>query len=369
MTHTDIITKPGVKQGFAFLGFGCMRFPSSVKEVIKMTDAYLETGLNYFDTAYIYGGSEDALRKALVTRHPRESYMIADKVPPWKVRNQKDCDKTLNSIFDRLKVDYLDFLLIHSIDEDNARSADKADMYNWAADQKKKGYVKHIGFSFHGTTELLNSLLCEHPEMEFVQLQLNYMDMLRGHAKQWQETALKHDKPVIAMEPVRGGALAKLPPAAEALMKAHSQNDSIASWAMRYAATIPGVACVLSGMSTLAQMKDNIKTFSPLKPLSDQEIDIIEAALVETGKASPIACTGCKYCLADCPQQIEIAHCFALYNEVKRGSQKWNLQQTYDATPAGHFASDCIACGKCVKRCPQHIDIPEELKKVEKMFN
>ena len=369
MTHTDIITKPSVKKGFAFLGFGCMRFPSSEKAVVKMTDAYMEAGFNYFDTAYIYGGSEDTLLKALVTRHPRESYMIADKVPPWKVKDRKGCDKILNSMFDRLKVGYLDFLLIHSIDEDNARCADKADMYDWAVEQKKKGHAKHIGFSFHGTTQLLDTVLCDHPEMEFVQLQLNYMDMLRGHAKQWQETALKHDKTIIAMEPVRGGALAKLPPSAEVLMKAHSQNSSIASWAMRYAATIPGVACVLSGMSTLAQMQDNIKTFSPLKPLNNEETNIIEAAVVEMGKASPIACTGCKYCQPDCPQQIEIAQCFALYNEVKRGSQKWNLQQTYDTIEPGHMAADCIACGKCVKRCPQHIEIPDELKKVEGMFN
>jgi len=368
MTHADIISKPSESKGFAALGFGCMRFPSGLGEVVKMADAYLEAGFNYFDTAYIYDGSEDMLRKALVARHPRDTYMIADKIPPWRVRNRKGCDKLFGSMLARLKVDHLDFLLVHSLDEDNDRSAVNADIYNWAAEQKQRGTAKHVGFSFHGSTELLEHLLTVHPKMEFVQLQLNYIDVKRGLAKEWLEMAAKHDMPVIAMEPVRGGALAKLPPAAESLMKAHSPDSSVASWAVRFAATLPGVTCMLSGMSTLAQMQDNIQTFTPLKPLSGEEMDILDAALVEMGRAAPIACTGCNYCLAECPQQIVISQCFSLYNEVKRGSEKWNLQQVFDTIPRGQRAADCIDCGACVKRCPQHIDIPGELKKVSGMF-
>jgi len=368
MTHADIISKPSLHKDFAALGFGCMRLPSGLGEVVKMTDAYLEAGLNYFDTAYVYGGSEEMLGKALVARHPRDTYMIADKIPPWNVRNRKGCDKLFKTMLDRLKVDHLDFLLVHSLDEDNERSAVNAEMYDWAAEQKKRGATKHVGFSFHGSTELLEHLLTVHPEIEFVQLQLNYIDVRRGLASEWLEMAAKHEKPVIAMEPVRGGALAKLPPAAEKMMKAYSPDSSIASWAVRFAATLPGVTCMLSGMSNLAQMQDNIRTFTPLKPLSSEEMDIIEAVLVEMGKVAPISCTGCNYCLAECPQKIAISQCFSLYNEVKRGGEKWNLKQVYDTIPQGQRAADCIDCSACVKRCPQHINIPDELKKVGSMF-
>jgi len=368
MTHADIVTKPGVQKGPAFLGFGCMRLPGRESAVIRMTDAYLEAGFNYFDTAYIYEGSEEMLNKALVARHSRESYMIADKMPPWKVRSRKDCDKIFDCMLERLKVDYLDFLLVHSIDEDNERSARNADIYGWAAEQKKKGKARYTGFSFHGNNKLLRKVLDAGPEMDFVQLQLNYMDVLRGQAGKLQETVIKFDKPIIVMEPLRGGALAKLPSTAEALMKAHSPDSSVASWACRYAATLPGVTCVLSGMSSLEQMQDNIRTFSPLCPLSKEETDIIEAVLVELGKISPIPCTGCKYCMKGCPQQIEIAQCFSLYNDVKRGGQKWNLRTIYDTLPKKRRAEGCTGCGKCIKRCPQHIKIPEELKNVSKMF-
>jgi len=369
MTHADIVSKPGTQNGPAFLGFGCMRLPREESTVIQMTDAYLEAGFNYFDTAYVYEGSEEMLSKALVARHPRESYMIADKIPPWKVSGRKDCDKLFDSMLDRLKVGYLDFLLVHSIDEDNDRSARNAGVYGWVAGQKKKGNARHIGFSFHGNNELLKKVLEDYPEMDFVQLQLNYTDVLRGRAGTLQETVIKYDKPIIVMEPLRGGALAKLPPAAGALMKAHCPDSSVASWACRYAATLPGVTCMLSGMSNSEQMQDNIRTFSPLYPLSKEETDVIEAVLVELGKISPIPCTGCKYCMESCPQQIEIAHSFSLYNDVKRGGQKWNLRTVYNTIPKKHRAAGCVDCGECVKRCPQHIKIPEELKKVTEMFS
>ena len=365
MTHSDILLKPSENKGFASLGFGCMRLPD-VKEVAQMTDLYLEAGFNYFDTAYEYGGSEEKLKKALVARHPRDSYMVADKIPPWETRDRKSCDKIFKTMLSRLGLDYLDFLLVHSLDEDNERSALKADIYGFAAEQKKKGSVRHVGFSFHGSTELLEKIFKAHPEMEFVQLQLNYIDVLRGSAKQWQDMAIKYDKPIIVMEPMRGGALANLPSAAEALMKTHAPDVSVASWANRYAATLSGAVCLLSGMSSLAQMRDNIRTFSPLKPLSKEEMEIIEAVLTQLGKVSSIPCTGCKYCLACCPPQIEIAQCFSLYNEFKRGGAHWNLSMIYDTIPQGRRPEDCTACGACVERCPQKIDIPGELKRVSK---
>ena len=369
MNHRDILKKPAENKGFASLGFGCMRLPSALSEVIKMTDAYLEAGFNYFDTAYIYGGSEEMLNKALISRHKRESYMIADKIPPWNVSDRSSCDKLYRTIMKRLGLDCLDFLLVHSLDDDNERKAVSAGLYDWAAEQKKKGNAKHVGFSFHGSAKLLEKLFNDHPEMEFVQLQLNYMDIMRGNGGQWHQLAIKYDKPIIVMEPVRGGALANLPPAAQSLMKGYAPDDSVASWAMRYAASLPGVTCVLSGMSSIAQMKDNIHSFSPFKPICGEEMAIIEAVLTEMGKVSSIPCTGCGYCLPDCPLSVEIEKCFALYNEAKRGGEKWNLSMVYDTIPTSRRAGDCTACGACLKRCPQHINIPKELLAVGRMFD
>jgi predicted aldo/keto reductase-like oxidoreductase len=241
-------------------------------------------------------------------------------------------------------------------------------MFGWAAEQKAKGALRHVGFSFHGTTELLEHVLTTHPEMEFVLLQLNYIDVLRGKAGELHETARRHNKPVIVMEPVKGGSLAALPPNAEAILKAHSPESSIASWAIRYAASLPGATCVLSGMSTVAQMEDNLKTYNPFKPITAQELEILEKALMEISKISTIPCTYCKYCIADCPQNIEIATCFSLYNDIKRGAEGWNVQMLYGAVPPGQRAGDCINCGVCVPRCPQHIDIPKHLETVAARF-
>jgi predicted aldo/keto reductase-like oxidoreductase len=202
--------------------------------------------------------------------------------------------------------------------------------------------------------------------MEFVQLQLNYIDVLRGQAGAWQQIAIKHDKPIIVMEPIKGGTLANLPPAAEKILKAHAPDRSVASWAIRYAATLEGATCLLSGMSDLNQMKDNINSFKPLEPLSETETKVLENALAELSKISVIPCTACKYCLADCPKGIDIPSCLNLYNEVKRGGAHWNLASLYRAIPRDNRAEACTECGICIERCPQKIDIPKELKEVVK---
>ena len=329
----------------------------------------MEAGFNYFDTAYVYGGSEEKLREAVVKRYARDSFLAADKIPPWMTtKDRASCDKLLNESLKRCGLDYFDFYLVHSLDEGNERKAVSNGVYEWAAEQKKKDLVKHVGFSFHGTTELLEHMLTVHPEMEFVQLQLNYIDILRGKAGELLELAQKHNKPVIAMEPVKGGALASLPPAAEAVLKASRPDVSAASWAMRYAASLPGVSCVLGGMSSVEQMRDNIKTHSPFEPLTEDDLGVIENVLQELSKISSIPCTYCKYCVADCPENIEIPVCFNLYNDIKRGSSKWNVEGLYAALPEGRRAGDCTACGSCIARCPQHIDIPENLKTVARQF-
>ncbi|MCL2839802.1 MAG: aldo/keto reductase [Defluviitaleaceae bacterium] len=351
----------------AVLGFGAMRLPDT-EQVSKMVDAYLDSGSNYFDTAYIYDGSEEALKKTLVTRHPRNSFVIADKLPPWLVNNHADCKKIFEESLTRLGIDYFDYYLVHSLDDSREDDVEKKELFSWVADQKKKGLVKHVGFSFHGTTAYLDRLLKRHPEVEFVQLQLNYMDILRGPAGEWHELGLKYNVPIIVMEPVKGGSLAKLAPAAEKLFKDYAPDRSIASWAMQYAGTLKGVTLVLGGMSTLEHVQDNVKTFKNLKPFTTEEMGLIESALVEMSKVASIPCTACKYCHTDCPQQIDIASCFSLYNDVSRGDAEWNRAMMYKTLPEGRRADDCTGCGICLSHCPQHIDIPDRLQVVVKKF-
>ncbi|MCL2456819.1 MAG: aldo/keto reductase, partial [Defluviitaleaceae bacterium] len=325
----------------SFLGFGAMRLPDE-NETKKMVDAYLEGGGKYFDTAWIYGGSEEMLRKTLTTRHARENFFVADKLPPWEVKNHDDCDRILAEQFRRTGLDYFDFYLIHSLSDEKEKEVNEHKLFEWGVAQKKKGAIKHLGFSFHGTTAYLSRLLAERPEVEFVQLQLNYIDVMRGNAGEWQELALKHNVPIIVMEPVRGGLLAKLPARAEEIFKDHAPERSVASWAIQYAATLQGVTCVLSGMSSLEHVRDNLKTFENLQPLSQNEIDMLELVLFELGKVSSIPCTACKYCI--CPLEINIPACFSLYNDLKRGGIDWNLKMMYATLPEKKRADDCVRC-------------------------
>jgi len=364
MKHHDVLNP---NPTHAALGFGFMRVPSA-QETAGMVDMYMEAGFNYFDTAYVYGGSEEKIKKTVSNRYDRDSFLVADKLPPWSVRSKKDCDRLLNESLRRCGLDYFDFYLIHSLDEDNERSAVNGGIYDWIAYQKLKGICKHIGFSFHGSTELLDHLLSVHPEMEFVQLQLNYIDILRGKAGELHEVALKYKKPVIVMEPVKGGMLAELPENAESIFKKYAPGCSAASWAIRYAASLTGATVMLSGMSTVEQMGDNLKTYSPFRPVTGEDLSIIENVLQELSKVAVIPCTSCKYCLEECPQNIAIPTCFNLFNDSKRGAEGWNVQNLYDSLAEGQRAGDCTACGACVPRCPQKIDIPSQLKTVAKKF-
>ena len=349
------------------LGFGLMRLPE-VGITGKMCDEFLDAGFNYFDTAYVYDGSEEQIKQALVKRHPRESFIVANKIPPWRVNKPEDRDKLLKESLKRTGLDYFDFYLVHSIDDSREEDVLKSEMFEWSFEQKKKGLIKHVGFSFHGSTPVLKSLLNRFPQVEFVQLQLNYQDIMNGPAGQWQELALIAKVPIIVMEPIKGGSLAALPAPAEKLLKERDPSRSIASWALQYAANLEGATCVLSGMSTQGQMTDNLKTYKDLKPLSPDELELLKKVITEMSKVSSIPCTACKYCLKDCPSDIEIATSFSLYNEVKRGAEKWNRQIMYTAIPEGRKASDCTSCGACLPHCPQHINIPKKLKQVAKEF-
>ena len=354
----------------AALGFGAMRMPSDKSELDKMIDTYIESGHNYFDTAYIYGGSEEALGKSLIARHSRESYVIASKLPPWHVHSSpKDCEKIFAEQLERTGLKYFDFYLVHSLDESREQDVEDKGLFEWCFNLKKQGLVKHVGFSFHGGTEYLKRLLQRHPESEFVQLQQNYVDNLQGSAAQWQNVALENKKPIIIMEPVKGGSLANLPAPAEKLLKEYAPHRSIASWAIQYAATLEGATCVLSGMSNMEQLSDNIQTFNDLKPLTNSERTLLDQVLVEMSKVANIPCTACKYCHNECPQDINIAENFMLYNEVKRGSAHWNASILYKTIESNRRAHACTSCGLCVSHCPQHINIPKELELVVETFS
>lgn len=351
------------------LGFGFMRLPKEEKATAQMVDAYLESGYNYFDTAYIYTDSEVTLGKTLVQRHPRESYVVANKLPPWEVTNAPaDCEKIFKEQLRRTGLEYFDFYLVHSLSDGREQGIEKQQLFEWCVKQKEKGLIKHLGFSFHGGTAYLERVLKKYPMTEFVQLQQNYIDNINGNASEWQDLAIKYNLPIIVMEPVKGGTLAKLPLAAEKLLKEYAPDRSIASWAIQYAATLQNATCLLSGMSNMEQMQDNINTFKDMRPFSQEEKGLLNQVLAEISKATGIPCTACKYCHAECPVNIDIASCFAYYNEIKRGVEKWNATALYDSLPKEHRANACISCGACVPICPQQIDIPKGLEDVVNMF-
>ena len=351
-----------------------MRLPQKdgqidLEQLKAMVDLYLEKGFTYFDTAYPYHGgqSEVATREALVKRHPRSTYQLATKLPVWEVKQASDLQRLFNTQLERTGAEYFDFYLLHALDKNRLASLDSFDMWGFVAGLKAKGLVKHIGFSFHDTADVLDEILTKHPEMEFVQLQINYADWEDKdvQSKACYEVALKHNKPIIVMEPVKGGRLASMSPDTEVIMKTAEPSMSVASWAVRYAASIENLVTVLSGMSNLAQMQDNLSYMVDFKPLSQSERSVVDAVVRKNAEIPTIPCTDCKYCVEDCPQKINIPGIFETYNDLKvyhnldamKGHYKW-------VTKDGGKASDCIACGLCEGHCPQHIPIIENMKEI-----
>jgi predicted aldo/keto reductase-like oxidoreductase len=352
----------------AKLGFGVMRLPEDFAETCRMFDMYLDGGGDYFDTAWIYGNSEETLGRGLVARHARDKFLLADKLPPWQVKNHADCEKLFTEQLRRCRTDFFDFYLVHSIDDNREDEIENHGLFEYVAEQKKKGRVRHMGFSFHGTAECLARVLKRHPEAEFVLLQLNYADMLRGPAGQWHKVAADAGIAIQVMEPIKGGSLVKLPATAEQILRAQDPQRSMASWALQYAAGLDGVTCVLSGMSSEEHVRDNLHTFENFnRPLTPQETDALTRAMDETAKVAGIPCTACKYCHAPCPQGIDIASCFSLYNDKKR-DDGWNVSMMYKTIPPGRRAEDCTLCGICNPHCPQKIDIPKSLHQAAQAF-
>ena len=288
------------------LGFGLMRLPQKEGEidleaVCKMADRYMEAGLNYFDTAYVYHGgkSEWAAKKALVERYPRDSFYLATKLPAWCIKSPEDRDRIFEEQCERAGVDYFDFYLLHSIEEGgNYDTYEKFKCFEWGMEKKKQGRIKHLGFSFHGTPALLERLLNDHPEVEFVQIQLNYIDWDNPviSSGRLYEILRERNIPIIVMEPVKGGTLASPPPEALKLFEAARPGASAASWALRFVASLPGIMTILSGMSNEEQMQDNLNTFTSFEPLSDGDRQVIEGVKgIMHGKPT-IGCTACRYC-------------------------------------------------------------------------
>lgn len=356
------------------LGFGLMRLPMTGSEIdmdqVKiMVDRFMAAGFTYFDTAYVYhnGKSEEVAKEAVVKRYPRESFQLATKMPVWMVKKKEDFQTLFNTQLERTGAGYFDFYLLHSLDREKANSVEELGGWEFGLEMKKKGLIKHLGFSFHDNAEALDEILSRHPEAEFVQLQINYMDWDNKdvQSKACYEVARKYNKPVIIMEPVKGGSLAAMRPEIQELFKEENPDLSIASWAVRFAASLDGVVTVLSGMSNIPQMEDNLSYMSDFKPLKDKEYQVISKVIEELAKIPTIPCTGCRYCVDDCPQKINIPDIFNNYRDYKlydnlessKGGYRWVTQN-------GGKASECLACASCESHCPQHLTIIDYLKEV-----
>ena len=359
------------------LGFGLMRLPrkgpfTDLEQTAEMVDRFMEAGCTYFDTAFVYLGSENAIRKALVDRYPRASYTLATKLNATLTLNEKTARKQLETSLERTGAQYVDYYLLHALMENNYRKYDAYHLWDFVREQKERGLIRHIGFSFHGGPELLDRLLTEHPETEFVQLQLNYADWESPSvaSRANYEVARRHGMPIVVMEPVKGGKLAHPPQDVEALLKAHHPDMSCASWAIRFAASLEGILTVLSGMSSIEQMEDNLAYMRDFRPLDEEERRIIREAQKLLGKSTAIGCTACRYCVEGCPKQIAIPEMFAAMNVRLGNGQIAEAAEAYgQAAPEGHRAADCVKCGKCELACPQHLPVRELLGTVSDTFD
>lgn len=363
-------------QSIPKLGFGLMRLPTlpdseayDMPQVKAMVDSFMQNGFTYFDTAYGYGGgaSERAAKEALVDRYPRDSFYLATKLPAWAgPKTKEEAEKMLEVSLERTGAGYFDFYLLHNLGGDRTHYFDDYDLWNFVQRKKKEGILRHVGFSWHDGADALDKVLTAHPEMEFVQLQINYVDWESPsvQSRACYEVARKHGKPVIIMEPVKGGNLANPPASVATLLQNAAPSASPSSWAIRFAASLPGVITVLSGMSNMAQMQDNISYMKDFRPLDEAENDVITRAREAFAAIPTIPCTSCAYCVKGCPAGIPIPGVFKLVNQHKLYQNTADIKKRYarltgkdDAAPA----SACIGCGQCEEVCPQHIEIRKEL--------
>ena len=362
------------------LGFGLMRLPTcevdgekkiDIEHLKKMVDAFLERGFTYFDTAWMYCNyqSECAAREALVERYPRDSYTLATKLHSSFVKTKEDRDRIFEEQRCKTGVSYFDYYLLHAIGRENYPVYNEMDCFTWLKEKKEAGLVRHMGFSYHDDAEFLDQVLQEHPEMEFVQLQINYLDWdsEKVQSRKCYEVARRHGVPVIVMEPVKGGTLANVPEAVDAMFKRHRPDMSAASWAVRFTADLEGVFMVLSGMSNMEQLLDNTSYMEKREPLTEEEHAIIRRAVGLINGSVAIPCTGCDYCMDGCPVGIPISRYFTLYNGEKQDGQSRKEDYT-NLTGEFSGADQCLECGQCQEVCPQHLPIIQHLKEVAELY-
>ena len=364
------------------LGFGCMRLPTiggdqskiDIEEFKKMVDLFQSRGFTYYDTAYVYHGgkSEEAVREAVVKRYPRDRFTVTTKMPMFAVKDRADLVRIFDEQLERLGVDYIDYYWLHALNVNEYGKVQRLKAFEFISKKKAEGKIKHIGFSFHDTPALLDKILSEHPETEFVQLQINYIDWDSPTVcgRECYEVATRHGKPVIVMEPVKGGALVKVPESVKNMFKSHRPEMSVASWAVRFAASHENILTVLSGMSDMAQVDDNTSYMHNFQPLSSAEQALVALAASVIKDNTLIPCTACRYCVDGCPKNIAIPDYFSLFNEHKRVYGHSDAEYYYDNVfgARGGKPGECISCGKCEKVCPQHLKIREHLKEISRTF-
>lgn len=364
------------------LGFGLMRLPTlpggSQKDidfdrVQEMVDLYMTRGFTYFDTAYVYheGHSEEVVKKCLVPKYPRDRFQVVDKIPLWNIRSYEDYEPILRTELERTGLEYLDVLFLHGIGTSQIPMLEETRGWDFLKSAKERGLTKHIGFSWHSPAADLDALLDKHPEVEVVQLQINYLDWespeVQSHA--CYEACRRHGVAVTIMEPVKGGSLADPHPDVAAIFREADPKASIASWAVRFAASLEGIITVLSGMSTLEQVKDNTQTLLDFRPLSTEERKVIAKAVAKFNDIPLIPCTGCRYCAPDCPQKINIPGVLAALNDYTKYRNAGGLRMSYSmAIGQGGKAGDCIGCRSCEEHCPQHLRITQHLRKAAEIF-
>ena len=369
------------------LGFGLMRMPLldpdddasvDIEQVKQMVDIFIGKGFTYFDTAIMYNGfaSQRVAKAAIVDRYPRDSFTLATKLHSAFFNSLEDRDRIFNEQLEQTGAGYFDYYLLHGVESGNYPKYEQFDCFRWLLEKKAQGLVRHAGFSFHDTPELLDQILTKYPEMEFVPMQLNYLDWESEwiQSRAVYETAVKHGKPVIVMEPVKGGTLARVPAEAESLLKAAAPELSVPSWAIRFAASQDNVMMVLSGMSSVEQMLDNTGYMEDFIPLTPEEIALTHKVAGIINAQIAVPCTGCSYCTDGCPMSIPIPKYFSLYNEDMREDLEekgWTINfSNYGKLAETHGkAADCVECGQCEEVCPQHLPIIDLMKKVSKHFD
>lgn len=352
------------------LGYGFLRFPKQGDGYdwdaqIRMTDLFMERGGAYFDTCYTYldGHSEAGICRCVAERYPRERFQIADKLPGYLCKSYEDAQRYFDESLVRCGVDDFDVYMLHWLNGRNYAAAEKYDQFRFLREKKAEGKAKRIGFSYHDSASLLDEILTAHPEVDVVQLQINYLDWDSAGIESGKcyETCVRHGKKVIVMEPVKGGTLAKLPEDAEAHLRSMHPDWSPADWALRFVQSLPEVEICLSGMNALSQVEENMQ---PFEPLTEAEVAHLMQARDMIERQTAIACTGCRYCVSHCPKQIAIPDCFRMYNEISRcPGDGWKIRPSYvQLTKNSGRLSDCVGCKSCERHCPQHLPIAETIR-------